>query len=130
MNRLILLLCLGAALPVVAEQRLDEAGRPCEEAVDLAERGQFHRLHFECAQKPEKAYDVPSPEAGEPVHVPGAEYHAKASFANAESVSDAVNELFSQMMTHCPKGWQKDREWVEATNEGFALFYQFTCSDL
>lgn len=130
MKTFVFILGLLVVVPAVAEQRLDDEGKPCEEAVDLAERGQFHRLHFECDKKPAKAYEPEAAELAVPVHIVGAEYHAKATFRGAESVPAAMTEAFSQMMAHCPKGWRKDREWVEPEADGYALFYQFTCSDL
>lgn len=149
MDKWLMALCLLAPL-AWAEQASDGEGKPCEETVDLAERGQFHRLHFECS----KAAESDTPDAGTaaaagvvsaepaaqaagqaqlpPVTGPataGAQAHEAISApqANWQALAQVQNSLFQTMSNQCPAGWRKLGEWVTGDAAGYRIHYSYNC---
>lgn len=130
---------MGALTPLlVAQARADAVDKPCEDTVDLAETAQFHRLYFDCAKSKKdlvvKTYeaatvatDVATDVAAEKKPIAGAEYLVRASLASGTAT--ALDDLFGQMASYCPKGWRKLDEWVEpeAAGPGYFLHYKVKC---
>jgi len=38
-----------------------------------------------------------------------------------------IAALTSQMAEYCVRGWEKNREWVESFEQGYYMYYEFTC---
>ncbi|MDN3640619.1 hypothetical protein QWY82_17615 [Simiduia curdlanivorans] len=137
------LACLVIGQAQAAEVTLDAEGKPCEEMVDLSETGQFHRLHFECAE------DKPAPHSSDPapVQVPApvleqaplvAQTPARAAeiltvrasleLANADSLQRAQHQLFQKMVQVCTHGWRKVSESVVPEGQHqYQLTVQYRC---
>ncbi|BFM12497.1 hypothetical protein R50072_26500 [Simiduia litorea] len=127
---------------------LDAEGKPCEEMVDLSETGQFHRLHFECAEKKAVSQPtVPGPESVlVPVQTPQPKpaplpqqapvpatqvltVRAPVELAKADSLTRAQHQLFQQMVQSCTHGWHKVGESVVQDNQQahYQLTIQYQC---
>jgi hypothetical protein len=132
MRALFIALALSSAT-VLAEQRLDEQGQPCEDLVDLSESGQFHRLHFECAKsKPAlNTYEASAAVEGvnAPVQTPvaGKVFHIRAPWVAAQPVAATLESLYRQMRQHCPAGWHRAEEWSLVEDGDLYLHRRFAC---
>lgn len=142
------MLCFLAAT-AWADQATDRYGKPCEETVDLAEQGQFHRLHFECGKAAladeadagdaagaiAVSADPAAQSAGQarsPVTVPasaGVVDHQVISAPQAswQGVAQLQDSLFQAMARQCPAGWRKLGEWVSQDPAGYRLHYSYSC---
>ncbi|HBD13249.1 MAG TPA: hypothetical protein DCZ13_13950 [Porticoccaceae bacterium] len=62
----------------------------------------------------------------EAVHVDGAVFITRAPFSAAKP-QPALVQIYRDMMTYCPLGWQKEREWSEPAGADYHLYYEFSC---
>ncbi|GAA5317869.1 MAG: hypothetical protein AseanaTS_30770 [Candidatus Pelagadaptatus aseana] len=58
----------------------------------------------------------------------GVIFNIREPFTITGGPQSALNGLFVQMAQYCPKGWTKHEEWVEPSDSGFFLHYQFQCA--
>ena len=130
--------CLAFTMAQAKDAKLDAQGKPCEEMVDLSETGQFHRLHFDCAEKKaprDVEQDVPDniaqPVAQTLEHDTLDHFKASAKFelSKASSLNTANQKVFQQMAKSCSKGWEKLRETVvlDGPSEHYQLIVQYQC---
>lgn len=58
----------------------------------------------------------------------GVIFNIREPFTITGGPQSALNGLFVQMAQYCPKGWSKNQEWVEPSESGYFLHYQFQCA--
>ena len=57
----------------------------------------------------------------------GKTFIIREPFSATSGPVSAINGLFAQMISYCPSGWEKSREWVEKGTDSYFLHYQFQC---
>lgn len=141
----------------------------CDDAVDLADSLDFHKMHVECDDDEVEIYNSKSksfslsqkrkvvdtygektqqqpalitvPEetdsgATQPaiaeqkaVNNAGVRFNIREAFSMTDGPHSAINNLFQQMGSYCPQGWEKLKEWVEPAESHLYLHYQFQCAN-
>ena len=58
----------------------------------------------------------------------GVVFNIREPFARTGGPQPALKGLYAQMVTHCPMGWEKLKEWAVPAEAGYFLHYQFRCA--
>lgn len=59
----------------------------------------------------------------------GQVFNIRELFVRANGPQSAINGLFGQMLTYCPNGFEKLKEWVVPAPKEYYLHYQFQCAE-